>query len=254
MAAAYFTPPRAARRPSAFRSTTLDALLQAQPPPPPPRPLDLPGLPPSHGYVCTLDGVLSPAECGALVSTAEALSFVPALLNVGGEQVAAPNFRRSLRVNVDSVPFATQLWSRLSHAVPPELDGRRVVGLNERLRILKYGAVGDFFAPHQAGHFVVMDGASSSLLTVLLYLNEGYQGARTTFFLTKQAAMLRTTADGGGAAGDAAPGGGSGGGIEVEPKTGSVAIQDQTIWHSVPPLVAGVKYVLRTEVMYAASR
>lgn len=68
-----------------------------------------------------------------------------------------------------------------------------------------------------------------SQLTLLLYLNEGYEGARTTFLAEY-------------------PGGPE---SAVEPHTGLIMVQDHDILHEVPPLISGRKYVMRTDIMYA---
>lgn len=229
------TPPRRAPRPDAFTGTRLDGLLgqgggggnQA---------VALPGVA-EGSFVVTIDGVLSIAECSELIAMAEALEFVPAKLNVGGGVEVYSDVRRSGRVIIDSEPFSHQLWERLRGAVPAVLRGRPAVGLNERIRILRYRDAGDAFAAHQDGHYARSNGSAASLLTVLVYLNDGaeYEGARTTFY--------RSGADAG-AGRD---------GVPVPPAAGTAAVQDQDVWHAVPPLVSGVKYVFRTEVMYATA-
>ena len=221
------TPPRTARRPSSFCGTALDRSLAQTAA----TSLESIPLPSIAGYVHTIREVITPAEASAIITTAESLGFSPALLNIGGgQQIAAPEIRKSDRVIVDSIPFANELFARLRAVLPPEMDGRPIAGLNERLRILKYTDA-DYFRAHQDGHFVALDGKSISLLTVLLYLNADYEGARTTFFNAVDGSL--------------------GEGVEVVPETGMAAVQDQVIWHSVPPLISGVKYAIRTEVMYA---
>jgi len=190
-----------------------------------------------------LPGAVSPAEAASIIASSEELCFVPASLNVRGEQVMDSR-RRSGRLLVDSPSFAAALWQRVRHAVPATLHGRPALGLNQRLRILRYRP-GDSFAPHADGHFACADGSASSLLTLLLYLNgaEDYEGGRTVFFSSEDEAY---------AAWRMAQAAGTPG-HSVEPQAGLVLLQDQVIWHAVPELQVGTKYVLRTEVMYAAA-
>jgi hypothetical protein len=188
---------------------------------------------PVSGFTRVLRDALSAAECAEVVAATEAVGFERAALYTrrDGRDVYAPS-RQSLRCVVDSPAFADALWRRVAPFVPQVLDGGvRAVGLNERLRVLRYGAT-DGFAPHCDGAFTRPDGSATSRVTLLLYLNDGYEGGRTTFYASRRES--------------------GGGGVAVEPTTGAVALQDQALLHGVPPLRRGLKYVLRTEVMYAA--
>ena len=133
------------------------------------------------------------------------------------------------------------LFARVAHALPPTLGGAgaggntwRLVGLNERLRFLRYD-VGQKFEAHCDGAFVRGAEAAAfagqrTFITLLLYLNKEYEGAFTTFCDAgdEPARMLA-----------------------VAPAEGLVLLHDHQILHCVPPLVAGRKYVLRTDVLYA---
>merc|ERR1719473_1763583 len=126
----------------------------------------------------------------------ERIGFEPALLNVGA-QVLRTDVRKSGRCIVDDPRAAAELWRRLQHAVPQELqvvkggDTWEAVGLNERLRILKY-TPGDYFAPHKDGSYVRgLQGEScevgkrddQSFFTLMIYLNGGdsMKGGETKF-------------------------------------------------------------------------
>jgi len=250
------TPPRASIRLRSADAAAFGALLQASPAPPPgaPTPVALPSG--SGQFAVTLRGVLTPAECRAVVEATERRGYGAALLNVGGgREVYSPDDRDSARAIVDSPEFADALFARVAHALPPTIERGnasgsgggdsgggggggtmwRLVGLNERLRFLRYDA-GQKFGAHYDGAF--MRGPESGALagqrtfvTLLLYLNEGYEGAFTTF------------CDEGGGAPERA--------LAVAPAEGLVLMHDHKILHEVPPLVAGRKYVLRTDVLYA---
>ena len=143
--------------------------------------------------------------------------------------------RHSDRVMVDAPDLARQLFARLGAGLPatwrPRSGGLwRLKGLNERLRFLKYSEPGDFFYPHMDGCFVREVGVERSFVTVLLYLNEGYRGACTTIYDE------------------------TGRPLPVAPRTGMALVHDHLVYHGVPPLVAGVKHVIRTDVMYERVR
>jgi predicted 2-oxoglutarate/Fe(II)-dependent dioxygenase YbiX len=104
-----------------------------------------------------------------------------------------------------------------------------VVGLNERLRFLRYSP-GDYFILHFDGCFRRQD-EERSFITLQLYLNEGFDGGDTTFI------DIDTDAT-----------------IGVKPKTGNVFIFQHDIYHSGAEVTQGHKYAVRTEVMFQRQR
>lgn len=183
---------------------------------------DLPGL------VLKISDVCSASECEDIITVAEKAGFVRASFFTdkdGTEHYS--EIRKSDRCILDSKPFAAELFRRLLPHLPAEMNGCKVVGVNERLRILRYGP-GDEFQLHSDGCYISPMDGSTSVLTILLYLNEEYEGGFTTF-LDKDSAY-----------------------VELVPHVGMVTLQEQPLLHLVPPLKKGVKYVLRTEVMVAA--
>lgn len=186
-----------------------------------------------HGFTRILRGVLDARECAVVVGAAEAAGFerAAAYTDEHGRDVFSPG-RSSMRAVVDSPSFAAALWSRIRQHAPAQLDGVGgvAVGLNERMRVLRYDP-GHGFAPHRDSPYPRPDGSAVSRVTVLLYLNDRYEGGRTTFYRSVEDARR-------------------GRGLEVAPTPGAVAMQDQALLHGVPLLTRGRKYVLRTEVMY----
>ena len=89
---------------------------------------------------------------------------------------------------------------------------------------------GDFFRMHKDGVFTRENGEKSSI-TLLFYLNEGYKGGKTTFY---KPASNKVN-------------------LKVVPKTGLILLHDHMVDHGVPELKKGVKYVIRTDVMYKKS-
>jgi hypothetical protein len=179
------------------------------------------------GFVQTIRHVLSPEECNQIIQIAEKTGFVAASLYTDHSGIEHfSDVRKSSRCIIDSIPFAEELWRRIQHIIPPVWkNGHKVVGVNERLRILRYYP-GDEFKPHSDGHYHAPNG-DESRITILLYLNEGYEGGFTCFYT-----------------GETTPW------HAIQPEIGMAAIQDQDLLHGVPPLQKGVKYAIRTEVMY----
>jgi hypothetical protein len=183
-----------------------------------------------HDHVFLLENVLTETECDEIIFTAEDAGFKIAGFytdSAGEATYVDADKRRSKRCILDSAAFADRLWKRIQHAVIPRLPvGLVAKRLNERIRILKY-APGDMFVMHRDGNYMTPDGLEVSQYTVLVYLNDEYEGGYTTYYNSPD-----------------------GIGVPVIPKKGSVVIQHQSCLHSVPPLISGIKYALRTEVMY----
>lgn len=75
----------------------------------------------------------------------EELGYEVALTNVGGgKDRLIVDVRNSSRVIVDDEARAEELFGRLEPFLPPVWAGRRLVGLNERLRFLRYDP-GEYF-------------------------------------------------------------------------------------------------------------
>lgn len=138
-------------------------------------PLSLP-MPASNNFTGTescallLDGVLSAITCQSLIALTEEYYDWP------DQCVDRSGVRRARRCIVDSAVAAGTLFARLKSALPAELPvpGHttrkwKLVGLNSRLRFLKYSA-NDYFAPHCDGPYVEHSDRRS-FLTLMLYLD-----------------------------------------------------------------------------------
>ncbi|KYQ89574.1 hypothetical protein DLAC_09529 [Tieghemostelium lacteum] len=133
--------------------------------------------------------------------------------------------------------MADKLWQRIKQFVPDEFNLARKYSLNERLRFLRYGP-GQEFKTHMDGQYQRERGprvGDRSYVTVQLYLNEGMKGGETTFFETYADCDNNN-------------------GIPVIPKMGSVLIFQHDILHEGSILKKGIKYVMRTDVMYTQKK
>ena len=144
--------------------------------------------------------------------------------------------RNGLRTMVTS----RRLTDEIFHRLLPFLQERKtdsagaewqLVGLNERLRFLKYNP-GQFFLQHPDGHFS-RNRNERSFVTLLLYLNEGYRGGHTTIW-NRLGGQSSRPEDG----------------IVVPPRTGMALVHDHRLLHESPELREGVKHVIRTDIMY----
>jgi len=172
--------------------------------------------------------VFTPKECTDLIKTIENLGYTKASLytDVDGNEHYHNDVRNSERRMIDDEDFAKLLEKRIYEYIPKEYNGMHYTSINQRFRFLKYKK-GGFFARHSDGNY--RTDKEISLITILIYLNDDYTGAYTTFYEDPSDNK----------------------GIELLPKVGMVALMDQDIGHAVPPLIDGIKYVVRTELMYS---
>lgn len=207
-----------------------------------PAPIELPCKSDSGKLAFTVDGLLSPEECSRLIASSDQRGYSPALVNVGGgRQMAIPDVRKSGRCIIDDQEMAEHLWARLKPQLPIAYTqsgisiGRkrwRAVGLNERFRFLKYEP-GDYFAPHRDGSFrrprISDEHPEMSFLTAMFYLNAPGRGGETRFVDSRDESR----------------------GVDVRPTEGLCLIFDHNIYHEGCLLERGVKYAIRTDVMFA---
>ena len=172
--------------------------------------------------VLTVDDVLSRDECAALISriVAEGPTAAPITTHRGFEM--RPDIRNNTRVMFDDVALAGLLFERLRAAIPERLEGHWLVcGANERLRCYRYEA-GQYFAPHFDGAFR-RSRDEVSLLTLIVYLNECPGGGATNF-----PGLERT----------------------VTPKPGRALLFNHHLLHEGAVVTQGLKYAVRSDVMY----
>ena len=175
--------------------------------------------------------VFSEKECTDLINVIEKLGFNKASLftDVDGIEHYHTDVRNSMRKIIDNYDFAQLLEKRIYEYIPKTYNNLEYHSINYRFRFLKYEK-GGFFARHKDNNYKNKE--SLSLITILIYLNEDYEGGCTTFFANVDDKK----------------------GFTLKPKTGMISLMDQEIGHYVPILTKGIKYVIRTEIMYGGKQ
>lgn len=166
----------------------------------------------------SIEHFLSAAECAELIALAEGHGFAAADVRTRDGQTAMPLIRNNDRVLFESPAWVALLWQRLAKTALPPLDGQVAAGLPKDLRFYRYG-VGQRFKMHKDGPWI--EDGMTSRLTLLVYLNEAFAGGTTVF---------RDFA--------------------VAPRTGSALLFIHETWHEGAAVEQGVKYVLRSDVLY----
>lgn len=175
-----------------------------------------------HYDIGTAHGALSPEACASLIARAEGVGFddAPVTTSTGFKMI--PELRNNTRVMLDDLVLAASLWEQLAGLFPATRGAWRAVGLNERLRFYRY-TPGQRFAWHRDGCFA-RDDHERSRLTLMLYLNGDFDGGATEFDLDEP--------------------------LSVKPEAGMALWFAHHVRHQGAEVTRGVKYALRTDVMY----
>ena len=171
--------------------------------------------------VFTIDNVLSVDECRGIIDRMETLGFDAAPITTASGPVMRSDVRNNSRVMFDDPVFAKTLFDRISPHIPQTLCDMTPVGANERFRCYRYDK-DQRFAPHYDGAFIRNE-SERSLLTFMVYLNEDFGGGATDFHDF---------------------------GERVVPRTGMALLFQHFLLHEGCFVTSGLKYALRTDVMY----
>ena len=120
---------------------------------------------------------------------------------------------------------------KMKSYIPVEFEGNIVSCLNERLSFLKY-LPGEYFKPHEDGYYIRPDNSEISYITVQIYLNDLKEedGGATTFIKDTYNKIYQD--------------------YSVIPKVGRVLLFEHELEHEGSILKNGLKYCIRTDVMY----
>lgn len=175
-------------------------------------------------FVITGLDALTPRECADRMAHAEAGGFEEeAPITTFQGFVHRPDLRNNARHMEDDPDTAAWLWPRVRALVPETVMGWRAVGLNERLRTYRYGP-GQKFGWHGDGAFIRSE-TERSFFTLMVYLNDDFSGGCTEF---EDGATQ----------------------VTIRPRAGMALAFWHPLLHQGAPVERGVKYVLRSDVMY----
>eukprot|EP01117_Protostelium_nocturnum_P010113 TRINITY_DN3606_c0_g1_i1.p2 TRINITY_DN3606_c0_g1~~TRINITY_DN3606_c0_g1_i1.p2 ORF type:complete len:280 (+),score=63.28 TRINITY_DN3606_c0_g1_i1:70-909(+) len=213
--------------------TTLKCPIKLDPSPSPSSLLreDLKGVPGAY----LIRNVLSASECQQLIEFSESLGYSEAKVSTYGGQVTMKDVRDNKRlVYVAPQELWNTIYERVWHLFPQMEDRRedayKLSGLNERFRFYCYEP-GQRFQPHFDGAYGSKE--HHSLYTIIIYLNEGFEGGHTTFYDLENIKKR----------------------IKVNPRMGTALVfphgnHPLSPYHEGSACSNGVKYALRSDVMY----
>lgn len=147
------------------------------------------------------------------------------------------NYRSNTRRIIYYSALQDAIWDRtkqfMTATVPHKAQPRTwtVKGLNPQFRFCRY-TPGQKFAPHYDGGLIV-DETEQARFTFMIYLNGGFEGGSTNFLSDHTTPGPQGTLL-----------------VSLPPTAGMLLVFEQNIYHEGEALRSGVKYMMRSDLMY----
>lgn len=175
-----------------------------------------------------VEQLYTPAECAALLAAVANADWLPATINRPDGRGIDTRIRDNLTAIVRDPAITATLLARITPHVPATMtsgwDGprrsMRLHGLFEPLRVYRY-EVGHRFGLHTDQSYT--QGDARSLLTLLVYLDDDFDGGETDFPEEHRA---------------------------IRPHAGDALWFQHALLHAGNAVTRGTKHVLRTDVLY----
>lgn len=169
--------------------------------------------------IWTIENFLSKSECEDYIIFSEQKGYEEAKVSLPEGAKMIKGIRDNYRLMYRDEVLADKFWKSLQPFVPEKINSRTVSGLNELFRFYRYDS-NQRFKRHIDGRFKKSD-TEESRITFLIYLNDDYRGGETKFD-----------------------------DVIIKPKAGTALCFYHELKHEGSPVADGIKYVIRTDVMY----
>lgn len=170
-------------------------------------------------HIFTVENFWTAQECDAYIHKSEQLGYEQAKIITDFGARVVESVRNNTRVLHTDFELAQQLWERLKTFMPEKYGNSIPIGLNELFRFYRYEP-GQRFNKHRDQSYIRND-SEASYFTFMIYLNDGYEGGETMF-----------------------------NSVSIHPQKGTALIFQHNLEHEGTELKSGIKYVLRTDIMY----
>jgi len=172
--------------------------------------------------VWTVDDALSARLCDSYAKKIKdgITEVAPIVGHDGQPEIDLPT-RNNTRLMWDDANEANALLARVEAHVPKTLSNMTLDGANPRLRLYRYDP-GERHGAHW-DTVVELDDGIVSLLTLVFYLNDDFEGGATDFPELEKV---------------------------IVPKKGRALLFQHRVLHEATSVTRGTKYVLRTDVLY----
>ncbi|WP_223164593.1 2OG-Fe(II) oxygenase [Massilia rubra] len=169
--------------------------------------------------VFVIEHFLTPAMCQHYIALGEEAGYVPSEVHISGVSRRAEDIRNNDRVIFDDAALAVSLFEQARALLPASIGDWALTGFNERFRFYRYGPK-EYFKWHTDGVYA-RSPDEASRLTFMIYLNGDFEGGDTEF---------KTEF--------------------IKPQQGAALVFPHKLPHQGTEVIDGLKYVLRTDVMY----
>ena len=169
--------------------------------------------------IWTIDNFLSPEKCNELIELSEKIGYDAATIETAFGPRRVDEVRNNTRAFLKSIWLSDELWGKLKPFSPAPIGKSHAIGLNELFRFYKYQP-GQQFKKHRDGSYQ-RNTTEFSVYTFMIYLNSDYTGGETTF-----------------------------GNTVVKGQTGMGLIFLHNLLHEGSTVNSGLKYILRTDIMF----
>jgi prolyl 4-hydroxylase len=158
-------------------------------------------------------------ECDHFINESERRGYLGATINTEKGEKIVDDVRNNKRILYNDPELADKLWKKLDGSVPQKIGNSVAVGLNELFRFYRYEP-GQLFKKHIDESFIRNE-LEASYFTFMIYLNDDYEGGETKFNMTS-----------------------------VKGRKGMALVFLHSLPHEGAEVKSGIKYVLRTDIMY----
>lgn len=169
--------------------------------------------------IFTVEEFLSQEESKGYIELSENIGYELAKINTHKGQRVMTQVRNNNRSFYTSEDLAGSLWEKAKPFIPEKIGNSQAIGLNELFRFYRYQP-GQQFRGHYDESFI-RNSTEASYVTFMIYLNDDFEGGQTIF------------SD-----------------VWIKPKQGTLLIFMHDLFHEGREVTKGIKYVLRTDVMY----
>ncbi len=170
-------------------------------------------------HIFVIPGFWTGEECENFITKSEQIGYEKAAIETDRGQKVVEFVRNNNRVLYTDVPLADAIWQKLEPYAPAQIGLSKAVGLNELFRFYKY-LPGQQFRRHRDQSYI-RSSTEASYYTFMIYLNDGYTRGETTFNR-----------------------------LSIKPEKGMALIFLHSLEHEGSAVLSGVKYVLRSDIMY----
>lgn len=158
-------------------------------------------------------------ECENLIKASEEKVYEAATVETEKGKKIVADVRNNQRIFFEYPILAEDIWMRANKFIPERIGNSVAIGMNELFRYYKYEA-GQKFKKHIDESFIRNE-KEASYYTFMVYLNDEYDGGETVFD-----------------------------DVAIKGEQGMALIFLHSLPHEGAEVTKGVKYVLRTDIMY----